>query len=151
MFSKECAILSADDMNKIKVGAIAVSRYHQIQRFFHTDDSPNIPDHDFPVPGYLIIPSGYMRLISNSSQDSSIVDEEDMIQYRDHKLNDVCEVSLDTSAQVLATPNERTVSFFYQPQLFFLLQVQQQSQLLWKILSSRYKYILEVPREQQQV
>ena len=107
MFSKECAILSADDMNKIKVGALAVSRYHQIQRVFLTDESPNVPDHDFPVPGYLIIPSGYMRLINRSSLDSSIIDGEDMTQYRDHGLNDVCQVSLDTSAQVLANPMER--------------------------------------------
>ena len=34
MFEKECALFSCDDMNKIKVGALAVSRYHQIQRFF---------------------------------------------------------------------------------------------------------------------
>ena len=107
MFSKECAILSADDMNKIKVGALAVSRYHQIQRFFLTDEFSNVPDHDFPVPGYLKIPSGYMRLINRSSLDSSIVDGEDMTQYRDHGLNDVCEVSLDTSTQMLANPMER--------------------------------------------
>ena len=30
MFSSECAIFSCDDMNKIKVGPLAVSRYHQI-------------------------------------------------------------------------------------------------------------------------
>ena len=30
MFKKECALFSCDDMNKIKVGALAVSRYHQL-------------------------------------------------------------------------------------------------------------------------
>ena len=61
MFDKECAIFSADDMNKIKVGALAVSRYHQVDRYFPIEDSPNVPDHDSPIPGYLIIPSGYIR------------------------------------------------------------------------------------------
>ena len=40
-FDSECAIFSCDDMNMVKVGALAVSRYHQIQRFFPTDDAPN--------------------------------------------------------------------------------------------------------------
>ena len=78
MFSEECAIFSADDMNKIKVGALEVSRYHQIQRYFPTEDAPNVLDHDFPIPGYQIIPSGYMRLMSNPlpDQNSSILDGE---------------------------------------------------------------------------
>ena len=63
MFENECALFSCDDMNNIKVGALAMSRYHQIQRFFPTDNVPNVPDHDFPIPGYLIIPYGYMRLM----------------------------------------------------------------------------------------
>ena len=66
MFSKFCAIFSCDDMNKVKVGALAVSRYHQTERFFPIEDAPNVPDHDFPVPGYLLIPSGYMRLVPNT-------------------------------------------------------------------------------------
>ena len=80
MFSEECAIFSADDMNKIKVGALAVSRYHQIQRYFSTEDAPNVPDHDFPIPGYNIIPSGYMRLTSKPlpGQDSSMLEGEYM-------------------------------------------------------------------------
>ena len=54
---------SADDMNKIRMGPhTGVSRYHQISRFFMEDDSPNLGDHDFPHPGYLIVPSGYMAL-----------------------------------------------------------------------------------------
>ena len=62
MFSIECAIFSCNDMNKIKVGALAVRRYHHIQHFHPTEDTHNVPDDDFPVPGYLLIPSGYMRL-----------------------------------------------------------------------------------------
>ena len=62
MFADETAVFSCDDMNKLKVGAAAVSRYHQLSRYFEVGDSPNLPDHDFPVPGYLLIPSGYMML-----------------------------------------------------------------------------------------
>ena len=66
-FKKEAAIFSCDDMNKIKVGSLAVSRYHQIYRYFHQDDQPNYPDHDFPLPRYLLIPSGYMLLESKGN------------------------------------------------------------------------------------
>ena len=59
MFQDECAVFSCDDMNKLKVGPLAVSRYHQISRIFPVDDKPQYPDHDFPHPGYLLIPSGY--------------------------------------------------------------------------------------------
>ncbi len=34
MFQSECAVFSCDDMNKIKVGPLAVSRYHQISKIF---------------------------------------------------------------------------------------------------------------------
>ena len=62
-FKDECTFYSCDDMNKIKMGpAPAVSRYHQIQRFFISDDEPNLGDHDFPNPGYLIVCSGYQSL-----------------------------------------------------------------------------------------
>ena len=63
-FPDEFAMFSCDDMNKIKVGPLAVSRYHQVERFFPTEDTPNYPDHDFPVPGYHLIPSGYMRIVA---------------------------------------------------------------------------------------
>ena len=55
------------DVNKIKVGTLAVSRYHQLEkRYYPVDDAPNYPDHDFLVPGYHIIASGYMRLVNDS-------------------------------------------------------------------------------------
>ena len=99
-FDSECAIFSCDDMNKVKVGALAVSRYHQLQRFFPTDDAPNVPDHDFPIPGYLIIPSGYMRLRSNAFVANA--EGEDLTIFRDEGLNDGCSVSVDTTAHFLA-------------------------------------------------
>ena len=74
MFLEECAVFSCDNMNKIKVGSLAVSRYHQIERLYDTSDVPNYPNHDFPVPGYHLIPAGYMRLTSKSSTVSTSSD-----------------------------------------------------------------------------
>ena len=81
MFSSECAIFSCDDMNKIKVGALAVSRYHQIERLYPTDDAPNVPYHDFPVPGYLLIPSGYMRLLQKDCVSVSSENDPEAVEY----------------------------------------------------------------------
>ncbi|MEM7391044.1 MAG: glutamine synthetase III, partial [Verrucomicrobiota bacterium] len=39
-------------------GAMAVSRFHQIRRFFASGDEPNYPDHDFPLKNNKLIPSG---------------------------------------------------------------------------------------------
>ena len=39
MFESDCAVLSCDDMNKVNVGSLAVSRYHQIGKFFPVDDT----------------------------------------------------------------------------------------------------------------
>ena len=58
----DACILSMDDMAKLKVGAPAVSRYHQIRNIFSTTDMPNLNDHDFPIPNYLLSVSGYMFL-----------------------------------------------------------------------------------------
>ena len=65
MFPRSAPILSTDDMVKIKVGPPAVSRYHQVRKMFMRDDNMNLPDHDFPIPGYLLITSGYMWLQNN--------------------------------------------------------------------------------------
>ena len=67
LFESECCILSLDDMAKLKVGAPAVSRYHQIKRLFYSSDMPNYKDHDFPVRNYLLAVSGYM-LLENSEE-----------------------------------------------------------------------------------
>ena len=49
---------------KVKVGAPAVSRYHQIRKIYPSGDTPNLKDHDFPVLQYLLNVSGYMFLES---------------------------------------------------------------------------------------
>ena len=49
-------------MAKIKVGAPAVSRYHQLRRLYPQSHMLNCADHDFPVPNYLLSASGYMIL-----------------------------------------------------------------------------------------
>ena len=64
LHSKDILMVSADDMAKIKVGARAVSRYHQIRRVFMKNDAPNLSDHDFPYKRYLLNVSGYMALQS---------------------------------------------------------------------------------------
>ena len=61
-FKQSCSLYSCDNMNKVRIGVLAVSRYHQIRKIFMTDQSPDYPDHDFPHPGYLITPAGYMQL-----------------------------------------------------------------------------------------
>lgn len=78
MFLKETCVFSCDDMNKLKVGPPAVSRYYQISCFFSSDDKPN---HDFPNPGYLLIPSRYMQLIESATDTG---DSSDCFEYSDH-------------------------------------------------------------------
>ena len=68
LFSTNINVLSVDDMSKIKVGAPAVSRYHQIKRFFPDSDGHNHKDHDFPYPGYLLNVSGHMFLEQKNSE-----------------------------------------------------------------------------------
>ena len=83
MFCKEAQFYSCDDMNKLRMGpATAVSRCHQIYRFFMSNDAPNVGDHDFPNPGYLLVPSGYMSLSSRTYHEE--IDEE----YTNHEMND---------------------------------------------------------------
>ena len=60
LFSDECIQLLVDDKNKINVGALAVLRYFQINRFFPVNDKPDYNDHDFPHPDCKIVPSGYL-------------------------------------------------------------------------------------------
>eukprot|EP00057_Strongylocentrotus_purpuratus_P007997 XP_011662471.1 PREDICTED: uncharacterized protein LOC100892571 [Strongylocentrotus purpuratus] len=60
----EVMIYSADNKNKVKVGdtTLAVDRRFKIQKIFPTNDKPVYYDHDFPTPGYLLTPSGYLEL-----------------------------------------------------------------------------------------
>jgi len=73
------AIFLCDGKVKIHTGGQAVSRYHQLCTFFPSDDVPHYHDHDFPVPGYLIEPDGFLMLktdvkIIKDSLDQDIVD-----------------------------------------------------------------------------
>ena len=62
-FSDKVIALRCDDMNKLNVGSgMMVNRYHQIRRTYMKDNSPDYEDHDFNLPGYKVIPSGYMLL-----------------------------------------------------------------------------------------
>ena len=45
-------------MSKLKVGAPAVSSYHQINRIYPSNDMLNLSDHGFPVPSYWLSVSG---------------------------------------------------------------------------------------------
>ena len=49
LYPNDVAILSVDDIAKVKAGPPTISRYHQVKRFLMSNDSPNLPDHDFPV------------------------------------------------------------------------------------------------------
>ena len=62
-FSDEVIALNCDDTNKLNVGGgMMMSTHHQIRRIYMKDNSPDYEDHDFNLPGYKIIPSGYMLL-----------------------------------------------------------------------------------------
>ena len=60
---KEANFYSCDDMNKLRMEpGTVVWRYHQQFQFFMSNDSPNLNDHEFPNPGYLLVPSGYILM-----------------------------------------------------------------------------------------
>ncbi|XP_041466293.1 uncharacterized protein LOC121416841 [Lytechinus variegatus] len=68
--NQEVLIYSADNKNKIKVGdsTLAVDRRIAIRRIFPCEDTPIYQDHDFPTPGYLLVPSGYLELDPSTLQ-----------------------------------------------------------------------------------
>ena len=70
LYENRISVLSIDDMAKVKVGTPAVSRYHQLQRIFPTNDQPNLSDHDFPMSGYLLNVSGHMFLTTKDKKES---------------------------------------------------------------------------------
>ena len=59
---------SADNKNKVRVGddPLAVDRHITINRLFPLNDLPVYTDHDFPLPGYLLTPAGYLELEPHS-------------------------------------------------------------------------------------
>ncbi|CAF1238698.1 unnamed protein product [Didymodactylos carnosus] len=64
LYPQEIISLSCDNKCKIPIGSLAVSRYHQIRRFFPKDQRPNYPDHDFKEGPY-ITPCNYLELRHN--------------------------------------------------------------------------------------
>ena len=80
---KEVTAVSCDTMNKIKVGTLAVSRYHQIRKIFLQSDQPNYPDHDFSLH-YKLIPDGILKLQNKEDpvKHLSVITENDSTQAR---------------------------------------------------------------------
>ena len=68
------------------------------------DDSPNVPDHD--SPGYLLIPSGYMRLLNNSS-DSEYIEEVE--SYTEQAVNDIFEGYVNSNQSTQETESHLPV------------------------------------------
>ncbi|CAF0984399.1 unnamed protein product [Didymodactylos carnosus] len=64
LYPREIISLSCDNKCKIPIDSLAVSRYHQIRRFFPNDHQPNYPDHDFKEGPY-ITPCNYLELRHN--------------------------------------------------------------------------------------
>ena len=86
----DACIFRTDDIAKIRVGAPAVSRYHQVRRLFAFTNMPNLSDHDFPLPNYLVSVSGcmYLEQMNDESHEShlSIYDISQAIEVRSNKL-----------------------------------------------------------------
>ncbi|XP_063963637.1 uncharacterized protein LOC135156137 [Lytechinus pictus] len=64
------AAISMDNKNKVHIGeaTLAVDRRLQPGRFFPITDAPDYFDHDFPSPGYLITPAGYLVMEPGAKQ-----------------------------------------------------------------------------------
>lgn len=67
-YPQECLNFSCDSKAKIHIGGQAVTRHHQLRTFFPSGDCPHYMVIDFPVPGYLIEPHGYLHLRSMSEE-----------------------------------------------------------------------------------
>ncbi|CAF4447715.1 unnamed protein product, partial [Didymodactylos carnosus] len=64
LYPQEINSLSCDNKCKIPVGSLAVSRHHQIRRFFPKEQQPNYSEHDFK-DGLYITPCKYLELRHN--------------------------------------------------------------------------------------
>lgn len=73
MFSDISIVMSVDNKNKVKVGSTtpAVDRRISVRRIFPLDDAPRYLDHDFPTPGYLITPCGYLEMMTDQPKQST--------------------------------------------------------------------------------
>ena len=67
MYKEEWAVIFCDDMNKVNVGSLVVSWYHEIGKFCQVDDCPQHQDHNFSYQNSKIISSGYMILTRKCS------------------------------------------------------------------------------------
>ena len=52
----------------MRIGTLAVDRRMRIKRVVLGDSNPQVADHDFPVPSYLLSLSGYEELIGINSE-----------------------------------------------------------------------------------
>ena len=68
------------------------------------DDSPNVPNHDFPIPGYLIVPSG---LLDKQFGTPSLLEDEDVDSMMRTAANDICEVTMQIVAPLLSAARPR--------------------------------------------
>ena len=87
-----------------------MSRYHQIERFHPTEDAPNVPDHDFPVPGYLLIPSGYMHLLQKDNVSVSSENDPEAVEYQEPALNDESVLSIELQSDAPQTTCESGIA-----------------------------------------
>jgi hypothetical protein len=104
MFSDEARFYSSDDMNKLRMGpSPAVSRYHQQHRFYMKDNAPNLWDHDFPNPGYLLTTSGYQMQSKRAVYDNQLEDAAENELYGGVDQNDYS-VDPDSVTEVTEPP-----------------------------------------------
>ena len=85
-FKEETAIVSTDNMNKIRYGAPAVSRYHQIRKIYMENDAPQLSDHDFPDL-YKTIPCGVMILSNDFEQQDIPIKDHHLLKDKKQVLN----------------------------------------------------------------
>ena len=86
------------------------------------DDKPQYPDHDFPHPGYLLIPSGYMQLVASGEKswcDYFEVSENDLISLPVEKTqgsDEQCSLPVENQpVQAQASPSGRETTFSGSP------------------------------------
>lgn len=64
-FRDEVLMVSADNKNKIILGAPAVQSSRRPQGMFRTHQMPQMPDHSFPESDGSVVPQGYMMISSH--------------------------------------------------------------------------------------
>ena len=87
----------------------AVSQYHQQNRFFMNDDTPNFNDRDFLNLGYLLVCSGYQILVSKEKVDS------EQEEFFAHELHDL--VPDSNNADIEIYPIQKSSRFLVKEKL----------------------------------